>query len=146
MATPNEVFAILEELIAAYPEKALSKNTLDLYFSHLQDIPGITLAAAAGNHIRTSPWFPKIAELRQGAAKLAGVVLFDDHYAEGNGHRALVGAELDLQEAFFRGEKLDVEAWDKLIQGYEEEGYHECAERSRKRLAHYKRTVEAESR
>lgn len=145
MATPNEVFAILEELIAAYPEKALSKNTLDMYFSHLQDIPGVTLAAAAREHVRTSPWFPKIAELRQGAAKLAGAVLLDNHYAEGNGHRSLVGAELDLQEAFFHGEELDVAAWEKLIRGYEEEGYNECAEQSRRRLAHYKRTVEAES-
>ena len=147
MASPDEILLVLEEMAGAYPEKALTRETLELYLQSLGDIPGGVLHAAARQHIRNSAWFPKIAELRQIALRLAGVVRFEEmsEHALNQELRRLYALERDLMAAFAEGEDLDQAAWRKLIGDYETIGALECAERSMGRLEHYRGVVDQET-
>lgn len=72
MSTPQELISALEPLSLAYPEKRLEPATLQVYLENLDDILVYLLEAAVRAHIQASGWFPRIADLRALAAKLAG--------------------------------------------------------------------------
>jgi hypothetical protein len=71
MATETTVFRILKMLIAAYPREPIQDETPQLYKRFLSDLPDEILEAAVMQHISSSPFFPRVSELREAAANLA---------------------------------------------------------------------------
>ncbi len=117
MSTPAEIIAVLETLALAYPEKANDRRTLALYLEHLADIPAHWLAAAARRHIQTSNWFPRIAELRAAAARLAGTGFFES--LPERPVDFLAAQAQALEDAFYAGEALDEADWRSLAGQFE---------------------------
>ncbi len=76
MATQDETIPVLEVLGRAFPNQALSKPTVEVYLRMLEDIPIDLLWRAAERHMAESQYFPRIAELRGIAARLAGTDRF----------------------------------------------------------------------
>lgn len=67
---PADTLGLMKRLKNAYPRQVLSTGTLAEYASGLQDFPYQAVARAVDNVIRTSRWFPAIAEIRGEAAEL----------------------------------------------------------------------------
>lgn len=71
---PSDVVAQVRILAAAYPRSAVSAETCAVYAAGLADLDAAALASAVDRHVRTSPYFPTIADLRTLAAEAqAGV-------------------------------------------------------------------------
>jgi hypothetical protein len=123
---------VLKTLVDAYPEKRVERDTLQVYLQHLDDIPPELLKQAVEAHIKESPWFPKISELRQLAAKIAGVRNFEtlppfsvDPLAE------RVQA---LEDRFYAERRLEPRAWERLAAAFERAGRPHRAEHTRAKL------------
>jgi hypothetical protein len=135
MAAREEILLALKMLVCAYPDRAPGKESYEVYFSALSDVPGIILQSAVGEHIRSSMWFPKVSELYQRSLRIAGVHRFEAE-VEVN-FRDLLAEQIELQAAFARGEPLDERLWRTLADKFLRLGYDAAAERTLKRLAHY---------
>ena len=61
-------------LVAAFSRETISDATVALYVTKLSDIDGPLLAAAVNRLVDSSRFFPTIAELREMAARLAGLL------------------------------------------------------------------------
>ena len=63
----------IQQLIIAYPnfKSPNPDGLLDVYEKNLSDIPDWLLAKAVAAHIRSSKFFPSVAELRELASNLA---------------------------------------------------------------------------
>ena len=72
MASPDEIIALLETLVHAYPGKDKSRETFAIYIEYLADIHPELLRQAVNNLIETSVWFPRVAEIRAEAARIVG--------------------------------------------------------------------------
>ena len=144
MATLAEFIQAMEVLLAAYPGYAASRGLPMGDYHFLLDIPGDLLSAAARVHIRKRAWFPRISELRLEAARLAGVMIFDEGQPAALSERQLFGMDLQLRAEFNRGEGLDERTWKMLIEAYERIGNVEWANGARSRLAYYRRREEGE--
>ena len=70
MSTPSEALALVQELMACYPQATISPANVQAYARHLGDLPHELLAAAVQRAVATSRFFPSIAELRSAAAAL----------------------------------------------------------------------------
>jgi hypothetical protein len=75
MTINDAIKEVLITLMDAYPgefkdDVEQKKRTLKVYALALSDVPPDLLKAAALNHIASSIWFPKIAQLRESAAAL----------------------------------------------------------------------------
>lgn len=68
---PSDPAGIVAALAAMYPREEIAVKTLDGYVKHLEDINPALLEQAVAATIRTSKWFPTVAEIRQTAAELA---------------------------------------------------------------------------
>lgn len=118
-ANPDPL-SLLARLYLAYPEKVHDPATVTLYLDSLADIPTWLLERAIQRHIETSEWFPKIADLRRIAARLANTSHFDTlippHPLERTALEAfqLIAAALDLEDAFFLEGRLDPAEWQAL--------------------------------
>ena len=132
MSTPQEMIPILEQLSLAYPEKRLEASTLQVYLEHLDDIPPYLLLAAVRAHIQASGWFPRIAELRALASRLAGTQQFDT-LPETPVDRLLLEAQA-LEDAFYHQGQLDPQAWRSLSARFERCGRHFRAEYTLEKL------------
>jgi hypothetical protein len=62
----EEVGRLLAVLKAAYPQQTILEQTPVAYQMALDDVPYDEAMAAAATHIKSSPFFPKPAELRAG--------------------------------------------------------------------------------
>ncbi|MBT8453904.1 MAG: hypothetical protein KJO40_18225 [Deltaproteobacteria bacterium] len=60
----SESRAVLAALKAAYPRQPISDTTLKVYERLLADLEGTTVVEAMRNHIKTSRFFPSVAEIR----------------------------------------------------------------------------------
>lgn len=60
----SDVVAQLRILAGAYPFASIPPETLAVYADGLKDLDAEDLAAAVARHVRTSPRFPSISELR----------------------------------------------------------------------------------
>jgi hypothetical protein len=135
VASAAEIFTHLERLTHAFPGKTQSRATLELYAELLVDIPGYVLAKAVEQHIGSSNWFPKVAELRRAAVDVAGTTdfrellqtLVDD----------LRGEAVRLEDRFFRQGILDEGEWETLAEQFEDMGREHGAERIRQKLKAY---------
>lgn len=70
MPSKNEVRVILTKLGAMYPRFELKEETIDAYFSMLEDVPLGELRAAAAVCATVSAFFPSLYELRSAVADL----------------------------------------------------------------------------
>jgi len=63
----------IQQLINAYPnfKPPNPDGLLDVYEKNLSDIPDWLLAAAVEEHIRTSRFFPSVAELREASKRIS---------------------------------------------------------------------------
>ena len=122
MSTPQQMIPILELLSRAYPEKRLEAATLQVYLENLDDIPPYLLEAAVRAHIQASGWFPRIADLRTLAARLAGTSQFDC-LPESPVDYMLLEAQA-LEDAFYRQGRLDPAEWHSLSHRFERCGRH----------------------
>lgn len=73
MAKADAVEAV-QKLVAAFPTATVPEATLVLYAEKLADIPPELLAATVDRLIESSRFLPTISELRQCAARLAGLL------------------------------------------------------------------------
>jgi len=126
---------ILEMLALAYPDKQLSRQSVQVYLENLADIPARILDAAVRAHIQSNPYFPRIAELRQAARKLTGGRPFDA--LEEDPYEMLTRQAVELEEAFYQRGELDVQAWERLAQQFDYWRRPQRAERTRERLRVY---------
>jgi len=69
MPVKNEIARLLDAYPSFTPRNA--KGTIDTYTAHLSDIPDWLLAAAVEEHIRTSRFFPSVAELREASKRIS---------------------------------------------------------------------------
>jgi hypothetical protein len=132
MSAPQEMIPILEQLSLAYPEKRLEAQTLQVYLEHLDDIPPYLLEAAVRAHIQASSWFPRIADLRVLAARLAGTNQFDT-LPEKPVDRLLLEAQA-LEDTFYHQGRLDQAEWEKLSEKFARCGRHCRAEYTLEKL------------
>lgn len=107
----------LKMLSDAYPEKRVEAATLQVYLQHLDDIPPGLLKQAVEAHIKESPWFPKVSELRQMAAKIAGVQRFETLSPPGGD--TLAERVQALEDQFYAHRQLDPPAWERLAAAFE---------------------------
>jgi hypothetical protein len=122
MSVPQQIIPILEQLSLAYPEKRLEAATLQVYLENLDDIPPYLLEAAVRAHIQASGWFPRIADLRALAARLAGTSQFDA-LPETPVDRLALEAQA-LEDAFYHERRLDPAEWHALSQKFARCGRH----------------------
>jgi hypothetical protein len=122
MSTPQQMIPALEMLSLAYPEKRLEAKTLQVYLDNLDDIPVYLLEAAVRAHIQASGWFPRIADLRALAAKLAGTKQFDT-LPERPVDYLLIEAQA-LEDTFYHEGRLDEAEWRALAEVFERCGRH----------------------
>ena len=72
MANPDQILAILEDLLYAYPNQKLPRQTLQIYIDHLSDIHPYLLEKCVNNLIENSTWFPRASEICTEARRIAG--------------------------------------------------------------------------
>ena len=107
MATSVEVVEILE-LLSEYYDRTLTNPQVRVYVRHLSDLHIYSLKHAARERINTSPFFPKVSELRETAARFPPPE--PDPFWD----------ELQsLKRKFLTGGGLDLEAWSELEQRIE---------------------------
>ena len=132
MADQAEIAAILKTLLSAYPDHRIEKSTLQVYLDRLADIPAYLLAAAAEAHIEKSNWYPKIAELRQAAARLAGTQDFST--LPPYPLNRLIAEAIALEDTFFYESRLDPAEWERLALKFERLDRPNRAEYTREKL------------
>jgi len=133
MATPDQIQKVLETLTLAYPTKKLDILSLELYFKFLADIPGHILEGAVDQHIRTSNWFPRIAELHSAAARIGG--RYDLTNLEPKHSINLNALAIELEKAFFREGTFNPNEWGALAERFVRAGRPHRAEHTRRKLA-----------
>jgi hypothetical protein len=124
---------LLETLSLAYPGRSPDKRTLQLYLEHLGDIPLGVLKRAVDEHIRSSSFFPRIAELRQRAEKHANIGP-SGHFLQPTGDLLAFQAQ-DLEDAFYYDGLLDPAEWERLAGQFERLGRHARAAHAREKLS-----------
>jgi hypothetical protein len=116
---------VLARLYLAYPDKVHDPATVSLYLDSLADIPVWLLEQAVQRQIRTSEWFPKISELRQLAAQIANTRQFETLHPPHPLERlagdawALISQAQELEDAFYRLDRLDPAEWGDLAARFE---------------------------
>ena len=143
MTTPDDLLAMLELLLKAYPDKKLEEGTLRLYMGELCDIPANLLMAACRRHIKSSPWFPRISELRALAASIAGTDQFEELVEQPPNPLSLEAHR--LEQAFTYHCELDEAAWNKLIEQLEKADRLCKAASVRERLQAFKEMMAKEA-
>lgn len=124
MNKDEQTMVTLQSLIFAYPDADRAGQTLHAYLHHLSDIPGGLLEAAVRKHIETSPFFPRISDLRALAKQLANAIDFNSVSPAWDETFALYPSpELEkraiaLEDDFYQQGKLDSAAWLTLIQDF----------------------------
>ncbi len=131
MASTAEIMNCPEKLTSAYPGVERTRETLDLYVEMLADIPGYVLKRAVEEYLVKANWFPKISELRQAAAKVAGTSRFwelPEPQVD-----SLRGEAVHLEHLFFPQGILDEETWEQLADQFEQAGRGYGTERIHKK-------------
>lgn len=146
MATQDEIIPVLEVLGRAFPNQALSKPTGEIYVRMLEDIPIDLLWRAAERHMAEAKYFPRIAELRGMAARLAGT----DRFASlpppsPPAPDGLALALLELEDDFYYERELDPQAWLDLAEAFERADRPHRAADTRKKLAGLQAVLEREA-
>ncbi len=129
-----DTFSILKRILLAYPDKKLETDTIELYQAELRDIPAALLDQVVSHHIQTSPWFPRISDLRLAAQQLAGCANFASIQSPGPDFLSLEAFRLEYD--YFQQGKLDQHAWERLADQLERVGRPYQAEELRAKAQH----------
>ena len=124
MATTAEIIEILE-LLSDYYDRTLINPQVRVYVRHLSDLHIFSLKHAARDRINTSPFFPKVSELRETAARFPPPEpdpLWDELQS--------------LKRKFLTGGGLDLDAWSDLEQRFESARRIDEAHHLRRTLYH----------
>ncbi len=132
MADEEEAVEILKSLAAAYPGQKIEKETVVIYVEQLRDIPTPLLKRAAERYMQGSQWFPKISNLREIAASMAGTSDFKS--LETPRPDALYQEQLKLEAGFYHQGALDPRVWERLADRYERAGRPQAAQAVRDKL------------
>ena len=135
MASAVEIVNSLKQLTHAFPGKEQTRETMELYVEMLADIPGYVLSRAVEEYIAEARWFPKVAELRQAAAKVAGTSSFwelPDTLIDN-----LRGEAVRLENLHFREGILEESEWMALAEQFDAAGREYGAERIRQKIKAY---------
>jgi hypothetical protein len=132
VATQNETAEILKSLTSYYAGQNIERDALQIYLDNLTDVPAWLLAQAARRHIQASTWFPKVAELRQLAAQIAGT--HDFTLLEDLPPDLLYRESRRLEDAFYCQGHFDRQEWDRLAIRYDQAGRTDAAEACRQKL------------
>jgi len=139
--------AILQVLVTlgqAYPNQGISREGLDIYVHMLADIPVDLLWRAAERHMAESQYFPRIAELRSQAARLAGTDRFASLSPTAAPDLLAIRAQ-DLEDDFYEDRTLDAQAWLDLADEFERADRPHRALHTRKKLAAFQAILQKES-
>jgi hypothetical protein len=68
--TPKETIKVISVLTAAYPNFAISSETIELYSKFLSDMPYELGQAVVLKLISENKWFPSISEIREAVIKI----------------------------------------------------------------------------
>jgi len=131
----REKLAALNLLLLAYPDRAPQADTLQLYLERLSDIPAWLVRQAVERHIDRSAWFPRIADLRDAAARIARTRDFASVSPYPN-HPLSVRA-VQLEQAYYEQGELNPREWQRLAEALDQAERPHLAARLRQRLAHY---------
>ena len=127
----------------AYPNQGVSRETVEIYVRMLEDIPADLLWQAAESHLANSNYFPRIAELRSQAARLAGTDRFASVSPAAAPDLLAVRAQ-DLEDDFYADRTLDVQAWLDLAEEFDKADRPHRALHTRKKLAAFQSILERE--
>ncbi len=130
----TDTLAILKRVASAFPEKNITNSTLRVYQEELADIPIELLDKAASQIIRTSSWFPRVAELRTTAQQLSGAVNFSNLPDPGFDSLNLEASK--LENDYFKHQKFDANAWDHLAAQLDRQGRYYQADELRRKSQH----------
>ena len=141
----SDIFSILDRLILAYPDKAISKNSFKVYVEELEDIPSPLLEQAASHHIRNSTWFPTVSELRMAAQKIAGTPHLASLLPPGVDSLDLKAQQME-NNYFHHQEKFEIQQWEDLARQLERMGRQQRADQLRRQAHHIQASRSAEQR
>ena len=146
IAGSQEVVKVLLALTQAFPHREVSRDTLEIYVRMLEDIPIDLLWRAAERHMAEAQYFPRIAELRGMAARLAGTDRFASlPPASPPAPDGLAQRLLELEDDFYFERELDPHAWLDLAEAFERADRPHRAEHTRKKLAALQAVLEREA-
>jgi hypothetical protein len=132
----KEIVKLLKRLTLVFPHPKQSKETIELYADHLEDLSLYAIREAVDHHIRYSKWFPRISELRAVGSRFVGYEPRFQLFADDE----LIRKVWALEHAFYHEGEFDLEAWTELAEQFEADDRIEQAEAIRKRLPHYQQT------
>jgi len=132
MTEVERLLPILSLLSLAYPEKRLNPETIQLYLKYLADIPDYLLEEAVRAHIQSSPYFPRLSELRALAQRLASGRSFKSLPADPVDR--LAAEAQALEDAFYETGELEPAAWESLAERFESAERPYRAEHTRAKL------------
>jgi ribonuclease BN (tRNA processing enzyme) len=116
MAASKTILAALKRLSLVNPGRPLSSEAAQLYHDHLLDLPDWLLEQSIDRLLESSLFFPKIAEIRQTAAQIAGTTRFDQLPLEQIDRLAAEAQR--LEDLFFQTGQLDPAAWQRLSEAF----------------------------
>ena len=137
-----DLFTLLRHLQDAFPEKPLSKATLQRYHDHLADIPLPLLVRAINLLVETSRFFPRIAELRQAALQLTA----DQSSTPPPGYDFLYAEYRQLDQLYFRHALFEPGAWEHLATQLDRLGRLHFAAELRQRSSYIQADIAASER
>ena len=140
----NNTISILQHLIHAYPDRNLDEDTLLVYLDELADIPVPLLERVAHQHIQTSPWFPRISDLRHAAQQFAGTSQFASSPTPGVDFLDLEAYK--LEDDYFKLGEFDIKKWDKLARQLENVARPYRAAELRQKACHIQERIVAEEK
>ena len=108
MASDKVMAQVCGELIAAFPNFPLTRETIATYGRALADIPDAALRAAAAARIASGRFFPSVSELRASA--------------EGGEGYSLRRAAVQLHDAFYRDGTFNRTEWEEVAGSMERQG------------------------
>jgi hypothetical protein len=131
----------------AYPDKSRKKDTLLLYQRFLSDIPPYILQEAADRHIRSSSWFPSIAELRAISANIANLPPGGSFASVPFESTNLLRAErIELERLFYHEGEFDEARWLSLIRQLENLDRPFAAAEAREHFDFFKKLIAEEEK
>jgi len=144
MSDSHQIIAVLEAFGKAYPRQTISKQTAELYVQFLAEIPIGLLWQVAERHIATSSYFPRIAELRTLATRLAGTSKFSSPAPTASPDTLAYQVQA-LEDALYEDQTLDPQAWLALADQFERADRPHRALHTRQKLAAFQSILEKES-
>jgi hypothetical protein len=133
MSDKEHILSTLRKL-ANYYGKGPTKDQAEMYLEVLAGLEPEVLNYAVRAWIRKSPFFPRISELLQMAARYTPPAA--------NPIRIILLEQYQLEREFYQQGKLDTGKWEALAKRFETHDRIYTAEACRQRLQHYRAILE----